>query len=142
MKLTDARILVLMKKKISRPMKISELSKQFGITDAEHREFRNRIKDMAAQGSLVKIRGGRYGLPNEMNLITGTLHGHPNGFGFVIPDKHHDTNDVFVHRKSMNEAMHQDHVVVRVESEKEPGRPEGRVIKIPVSYTHLRAHET
>ena len=130
MKLTDARILVLMKKKISRPMKISELSKQFGITDAEHREFRNRIKDMAAQGSLVKIRGGRYGLPDEMNLITGTLHGHPNGFGFVIPDKHHDTNDVFVHRKSMNEAMHQDHVVVRVESEKEPGRPEGRVIKI------------
>ena len=130
MKLTDARILVLMKKKISRPMKISELSKHFGITDAEHREFRNRIKDMAAQGSLVKIRGGRYGLPDEMNLITGTLHGHPNGFGFVIPDKHHDTNDVFVHRKSMNEAMHQDHVVVRVESEKEPGRPEGRVIKI------------
>ncbi len=130
MKLTDARILVLMKKKISRPMKISELSKQFGITDAEHREFRNRIKDMATQGSLVKIRGGRYGLPDEMNLITGTLHGHPNGFGFVIPDKHHDTNDVFVHRKSMNEAMHQDHVVVRVESEKEPGRPEGRVIKI------------
>ena len=130
MKLTDARILVLMKKKISRPMKISELSKHLGITDAEHREFRNRIKDMAAQGSLVKIRGGRYGLPDEMNLITGTLHGHPNGFGFVIPDKHHDTNDVFVHRKSMNEAMHQDHVVVRVESEKEPGRPEGRVIKI------------
>ena len=119
-----------MKKKISRPMKISELSKHLGITDAEHREFRNRIKDMAAQGSLVKIRGGRYGLPDEMNLITGTLHGHPNGFGFVIPDKHHDTNDVFVHRKSMNEAMHQDHVVVRVESEKEPGRPEGRVIKI------------
>ena len=130
MKLTTARILVLMKKKISRPMKISELSKHLGITDAEHREFRNRIKDMAAQGSLVKIRGGRYGLPDEMNLITGTLHGHPNGFGFVIPDKHHDTNDVFVHRKSMNEAMHQDHVVVRVESEKEPGRPEGRVIKI------------
>ena len=95
MKLTDARILVLMKKKISRPMKISELSKQFGITDAEHREFRNRIKDMAAQGSLVKIRGGRYGLPDEMNLITGKLLGHPNGFGFVIPDKHHDTNDVF-----------------------------------------------
>ncbi len=130
MKLTEARILALLKKKVSRPMKISELSKQLGVTEADHRAFRNRIKDMAVQGSLVKIRGGRYGLPNEMNLITGKLHGHPNGFGFVIPDKHHDTNDVYVHRKSMNEAMHQDHVVVRVESEKEPGRPEGRVIKI------------
>jgi len=130
MKLTDARILALLKKKVSRPMKISELSKQLGVKDADHREFRNRIKEMAAQGSLVKIRGGRYGIPDEMNLITGRLHGHPNGFGFVIPDKHHDTNDVYVHRKSMNEAMHQDHVVVRVESEKEPGRPEGRVIRI------------
>ena len=130
MKLTDARILTLLKKKIRRPMKISELSKHLGVTDAEHREFRNRIKEMSTQGTLVKIRGGRYGLPDEMNLITGKLHGHPNGFGFVIPDKHHDTNDVFIHRKSMNEAMHQDHVLVRVESEKEPGRPEGRVIRI------------
>ncbi len=130
MKLTDARILTLLKKKIRRPMKISELSKHLGVTDAEHREFRNRIKEMSIQGTLVKIRGGRYGLPDEMNLITGKLHGHPNGFGFVIPDKHHDTNDVFIHRKSMNEAMHQDHVLVRVESEKEPGRPEGRVIRI------------
>ena len=111
-------------------MKISELSKHLGVTDAEHREFRNRIKEMSTQGTLVKIRGGRYGLPDEMNLITGKLHGHPNGFGFVIPDKHHDTNDVFIHRKSMNEAMHQDHVLVRVESEKEPDRPEGRVIRI------------
>ena len=130
MKLTDARILTLLKKKVRRPMKISELSKHLGVTDAEHREFRNRIKEMSTQGTLVKIRGGRYGLPDEMNLITGKLHGHTNGFGFVIPDKHHDTNDVFIHRKSMNEAMHQDHVLVRVESEKEPGRPEGRVIRI------------
>jgi len=130
MKLTDAKILALLKKKISRPMKISELSKQLGVAEADHREFRNRIKEMAAQGSLIKIRGGRYGLPDEMNLITGKLQGHPNGFGFVIPDKHHDTNDVYVHQKSMNEAMHQDHVVVRVESEKEPGKPEGRIIRI------------
>jgi len=130
MKLTNAQILTLLRKKIRRPMKISELSKHLGVTDAEHREFRNRIKEMSTQGTLVKIRGGRYGLPDEMNLITGKLHGHPNGFGFVIPDKHHDTNDVFIHRKSMNEAMHQDYVLVRVESEKEPGRPEGRVIRI------------
>ncbi|MEK9627731.1 MAG: ribonuclease R [Nitrospinota bacterium] len=130
MKLTEKQILSSLKKKINRPMKISELSKHLGITDAQRREFRNKIKEMAAQGTLIKIRGGRYGLPDEMNLVTGKLHGHPNGFGFVIPDKHHDTNDVFVHRKSMNEAMHQDHVVVRIESEKEPGRPEGRVIRI------------
>lgn len=130
MKLSDERILALLKKKISRPMKISELSKYLEISEAQRREFRNKIKEMTNQGSLVKIRGGRYRLPEKMDMVTGKLRGHPNGFGFVIPDKHHDTHDVFVHRKNLNEAMHNDHVMVKVESEKEPGRPEGRVIRI------------
>lgn len=111
-------------------MKVSELSRELGVTDIDRREFRNRIKEMTAQGSLVRIRGGRYGLPDEMNLISGKLTGHPNGFGFVVADKHHDTKDVYVHSKNMHEAMHHDQVVVRVESEKEPGRPEGRIIRI------------
>ena len=59
MKLSDERILALLKKKISRPMKISELSKHLGITEAEHRAFRKQIKEMAVLGSLIKIRGGR-----------------------------------------------------------------------------------
>ena len=111
-------------------MKISELSKHLGVTEAEHRTFRNQIKEMAGRGLLVKIRGGRYGLPDEMNLVTGKLVGHPNGFGFVIPDKQHCTNDIFIHRKSINEAMHGDQVLVRIESEKEHGRPEGSIIRI------------
>ena len=85
---------------------------------------------MAGAGTLIKIRGGRYGLPDEMNLVTGKLHGHPNGFGFVIPDHQQGENDVYVNRRHMNEAMHKDHVVVRVESEREPGKPQGRVIRI------------
>ena len=128
MKLTEAKILSLMKKKIERPMKVAELSRQLGIPETQKREFRNLIKEMAGQGCLIKIRGGRYGLPDEMNLVTGKMHGHPNGFGFVIPDKEHD--DVYVNPRHMNEAMHQDHVVVRVESEREPGKPAGRVIRI------------
>ncbi len=111
-------------------MKISELSKHFGVTEAGHRTFRRQIKELASQGLLIKIRGGRYGLPDEMNLVTGKLVGHPNGFGFVIPDKHHCTNDIFIHRKSINEAMHEDQVLVRIESEKEPDRPEGSIIRI------------
>ncbi|MBT5869586.1 MAG: ribonuclease R [Nitrospinaceae bacterium] len=135
-KLTDAKILSLIKKKISRPMKIAEISKHLGIPETQKRDFRNRIKELADQGTLIKIRGGRYGLPDEMNLVSGKLHGHPNGFGFVIPDKEHD--DVYVNARNMNEAMHQDHVVVRVESEREPGKPAGRVIRVlQRNTTHL-----
>jgi ribonuclease R len=128
MKITEAKIISLMKKKVDRPMKIAELSRSIGIPETQKREFRNLIKEMAGEGSLIKIRGGRYGLPDEMNLVTGKMHGHPNGFGFVITDKEHD--DVYVNPRHMNEAMHQDHVVVRVESEREPGKPAGRVIRV------------
>jgi ribonuclease R len=128
MKLTEAKILSLMKKKVARPMKVAELSRLLGVPETQKRKFRNLIKDMAGEGTLIKIRGGRYGLPDEMNLVTGKLHGHPNGFGFVIPDKDHD--DVYVNPRHMKEAMHQDHVVVRVESEREPGKPAGRIIRI------------
>jgi ribonuclease R len=128
MKITEAKILSLMKKKATRPMKIAELSKQFGVPETEKRAFRDLIKEMTGQGTLIKVRGGRYGLPDEMNLVTGKLHGHPNGFGFLIPDKEHD--DIYINSRNMNDAMHQDHVVVRVESEREPGKPAGRVIRI------------
>ncbi len=130
MKLTEEKILSLMKKKVTRPMKVAELSRQLGVPETQKREFRNLIKEMAGEGTLIKIRGGHYGLPDEMNLVTGKLHGHPNGFGFVIPDHQQGEDDVYVNRRHMNEAMHKDHVVVRIESEREPGRPQGRVIRI------------
>ena len=130
MKLTEKKILSMMKKKVARPMKVAELSRQLGVPETQKREFRSLIKEMSGEGTLIKIRGGRYGLPDEMNLITGNLQGHPNGFGFVIPDNQQGEDDVYVNRRHMNEAMHKDHVVVRVESEREPGKPQGRVIRI------------
>ena len=127
-----------MKKKVARPMRVAELSRELGVPETQKREFRSLIKEMAGAGTLIKISGGRYGLPDEMNLVTGKLHGHPNGFGFVIPDNKDEENDVYVNRRHMNEAMHKDHVVVRVESEREPGKPQGRIIRIlQRNTTHL-----
>jgi ribonuclease R len=138
MKLTQEKILSLIKKKVARPMKVAELSRLLGIPETQKREFRNHIKEMAGEGTLIKIRGGRYGLPDEMHLITGKLHGHPNGFGFVISDKPDGEDDVYVNARHMNEAMHKDHVVVRIESEREPGKPAGRIIRIlQRNTTHL-----
>ncbi|MBT4897990.1 MAG: RNB domain-containing ribonuclease, partial [Nitrospina sp.] len=130
MKLTQEKILSLIKKKVARPMKVAELSRLLGIPETQKREFRNHIKEMAGDGTLIKIRGGRYGLPDEMHLVTGKLHGHPNGFGFVVSDKPDGEDDVYVNARHMNEAMHKDHVVVRIESEREPGKPAGRIIRI------------
>ena len=87
MKLSEGNILKKMQSKASRPMKVSELVRALGVSEIQRREFRNQIKLMAEEGTLIRLRGGRYGLPNKMNLVTGVLHGHHNGYGFLIPDK-------------------------------------------------------
>lgn len=134
MKLTEETILKLLRTKASRPMKVSELVKQFAIPDAQRREFRSRLKEMSADGRLIKIRGGRYGLPDEMNLISGILHAHHKGFGFVVQGTDQVTDsgdkDIFISRSNMGDAMHLDLVTVRVESGRDWERPEGRVIRI------------
>jgi len=134
MKLTEETILKLLRSKANRPMKVSELVKQFSIPDAQRREFRSRLKEMSADGRLIKIRGGRYGLPDEMNLVSGILHAHHKGFGFVVQSKDQVTDsgdkDIFISRGNMGDAMHMDLVTVRVESGRDWDRPEGRVIRI------------
>ncbi len=130
MKLTEESILSLLRKKSSHPMKISELVKQLAIPDTQRREFRNKVKDMAQAGTLIRIRGGRYGLPDAMNLVTGIFKGHPNGYGFVTPDNKEDGEDLYIARTQTNTAMHLDKVIARVETRRGRDRPEGRVIRI------------
>jgi len=129
MDLSESKILKLLRAKTNRPMKFSELMKLFAIPEDQRREFRAQLKEMAAEGSVVKLRGGRYGLPDEMNLIPGVLSGHPDGYGFVVTED--DSEDIYISRHKLNGAMHNDHVLVSIESRVHRfGRPEGRIVRI------------
>ena len=130
MKLTQDIILKQIHKKAKRPMKIVELARCLSIPDAQRREFRNQIKEMAEAGTLIRLRGGRFGPPDEINLITGTFQGHPNGYGFIVQDKDDGGGDVYIAPRNTAGAMHKDRVVARIESRGKLGRPEGRIIRI------------
>jgi ribonuclease R len=58
----------------------------------------------------------------------GRVKCHPDGYGFVIPEEE-GQEDIFVGARNLQEAMHGDRVVVRVESVRKKGK-EGRVIRI------------
>ena len=129
MDLSESKILKLLRAKTNRPMKFAELMSLLGIPDNQRREFRAQLKEMATEGSIVKLRGGRYGLPDEMNLIPGILSGHPDGYGFVVTED--DSEDIYISRQKLGGAMHNDHVLVRIESRVHRfGRPEGRIVRI------------
>jgi len=117
-----------MRESVFRPVSIKELVRVLRVPMEERNEFKKLIKDMVAEGTLVKIRGGRYGLPSKLNLVSGRLQCHPDGYGFVIPEE--GEGDVFIGPRKFSGAMNGDRVVARVEGYKDRGRREGRIIRI------------
>jgi ribonuclease R len=66
-----------------------------------------------------------------MNLHVGRLQTHPGGYGFVTPERPLGADgDIYIAGAHLNEGMHGDRVVVRIERIKEGGRVEGRVIRV------------
>ncbi len=131
-------VLRLIREKVHHPATARELAQLLRVPREERTAFKRQIRALAASGDLLQIRGNRYGLPSEMNLVVGRLTTNPAGYGFVVPDgaQRGDRQDVYIAASNLTEAMHGDRVVVRVERETPKGL-EGRIIRILE-----RSHET
>jgi len=86
------------------------------------------IKKMLDSGRLVKTVRGRFGLPDRLGYVTGTLEGNRRGFAFLRPDL--KIEDVFISASELKDAAHGDQVIVRVSEKKGRRRREGTVIKV------------
>ena len=117
-----------MEKSSKGPLTLKGLLRLLSVPKGERETFKRLVKEMVKEGTLVRIRGNRYGLPSKMNLLVGRLEGHPDGYGFVIPDE--GGRDVYVGPKGMGGAMDGDRVVVRIERTRRDGRREGSIIRI------------
>jgi len=129
MKLTQKDILNLMRQRAYRPLLLDELMEALEVSKRDRPAFEDLVEGMLKEGSIVKIRGNRYGLPEKMNLVTGILQGHPDGYGFVISDVKGEP-DVYIPRRGMMGAMHNDRVIARIETATNRERLEGRIIRI------------
>lgn len=67
---------------------------------------------------------------NDNNLITGRLQVTSKGFGFVIPEGQDKTDDIFIPRRDLKDAMNGDTVQVRLADFSGGRRPEGRVVAV------------
>lgn len=124
------KLLSYMKEEAYKPLTIKELEEIFQIKDAaEFKEFVKTLVYMEEKGLVVRTRSNRYGVPEKMNLIRGRVSGHAKGFAFVIPDEP-GMDDIFIPPSEVNNALHGDHVLVRVSSESKGLRREGTIIRI------------
>jgi len=125
------QVLAMMRERVHHPAAMRELLQTLKIPRDERTSFKRHIKSLVASGDLIQIRGHRFGLPEKMDLHVGRLQTHHAGYGFVLPERPLDSGgDIYVAGQHLNDAMHGDRVVVRIECIKDGGRVEGRVIRI------------
>jgi len=65
-----------------------------------------------------------------MNEVEGTVQGHRDGHGFVVPLDGGAGSNIYLPPEEMRTVLHRDRVRVRVVRQDRKGRPEGRVLEI------------
>ncbi len=110
-------------------MKRKEIAAALELHDDDQREaLRRRLRAMERDGQLHKNRRGAYGVAAKMDLYAGRVVGHPDGFGFVVPDSGGD--DLYLHAKQMRKVMHGDRVHASVINVDHRGRLEGAIVEV------------
>jgi ribonuclease R len=134
-------ILRLLRQPKYRPLNKKEIAETLGYPAAQGNEVRRALHDLEQSGAIARIRKNRYVLPDEADLVTGTLSVHEAGYAFLTDEKP-GQRDLFIAAENTRTAMHGDRVVARIirpveMSRARRPRAEGRVIRILT-----RTHET
>ncbi|MDH5301382.1 MAG: ribonuclease R [Gammaproteobacteria bacterium] len=111
------------------PMSRHRLVQHFSMeTEDDIEALRRRLRAMERDGQIIRNRKGDYGIIEKMDLIKGRVIGHPDGFGFLVPDEGGD--DLFISAKYMRGLMHGDQALMRVTGIDHRGRREGAPVEV------------
>jgi len=111
----------------------------------DRRSLQRFLDELDAAGIIRRVKRGRYSLPARENLVSGILTCHRDGYGFLIPDDRTQyKEDIFIPARNMEDALHEDRVLVKVATkqvrqhhrgrrrirEEEKPRLEGTVVRV------------
>ncbi len=112
-----------------KPMSRNKLLDQLHINKESHKESLGfRLKAMLRDGQVMQDRKGRFCLLQKINLCRGTVQGHPDGYGFFIPDDGRE--DMLLTAKEMKTVMHGDVVLAYQAGLDRRGRPEAKIHEV------------
>ncbi len=78
---------------------------------AEAEIFARRLRAMERDGQIMRNRKNAICLVERLDLIKGTVTGHQDGFGFLVPDD--GSPDLVLSGKQMDKVLHGDRVMAR-----------------------------
>ena len=111
------------------PMSFKQVAAKLELIDDVALEaLRRRMRAMERDGQLVRNRRNCYGLVSKMQLISGRVIGHADGFGFLTPDD--GGEDLFLSARQMRSLLHGDRALARVSGVDRRGRREGAIVEV------------
>jgi len=114
---------------IGRPMSRQQIMSRLDLKKESKQEAMGfRLKAMLRDGQIMQDRRGRYCLLKRINLKKGMVQGHPEGYGFFIPDD--GSQDMFLSAKEMRAVMHGDQVLAFQSGFDKRGRQEAKVHEV------------
>jgi ribonuclease R len=117
------------------PVSFDRLARLLDVRAEESEPFERRLGAMQRDGQLMRNRAGDYLIPDKADLIRGRVDGHPDGYGFLVPDD--GTPDLFLSPHEMQKALHGDRVLVRAIGVDRRGRREGKIVEV-LEHTNAR----
>jgi ribonuclease R len=111
------------------PMPARQLFETLGLPSRKQQDaMRRRLKAMIRDGQIITNRRGDYCLVARLDVVTGRVIGHRDGYGFVIPDQGEE--DIYLAPRQMREIIHGDRVAVRIKGKDHRGRSEGSLVEV------------
>jgi len=145
----------------SEPASASEIAQGLHLKKTDNRPLFKMLSKLRKRGAIEELPGGRYRLPSrkseqkasgqkprqeatrhpqpsalaDRDEVKGRLVLHHDGYGFVVPDSPMPQldGDVFIPRDAIQDAMHGDHVLAKIQrlgGVTGAQRAEGRIIQI------------
>lgn len=106
-----------------------QLAAHFGLFEEDQAEaLRRRLGAMVRDGQAQADRRGAYSPMDETHMVRGRVVGHPDGFGFLIPED--KSADLLLTSREMRRVFHGDIVLVRESGYDHKGRREGQIVRV------------
>jgi ribonuclease R len=111
------------------PVLFDDLAESLGLDEEiDVDSLRHRVKAMVRDGQVVRNRRGAYLPADRGDLVRGRIIGHPDGFGFLVPDE--GGGDLFLSARQMRSLLHGDRALVRMIGIDRRGRKEAALLEV------------
>ncbi|HPA17102.1 MAG TPA: ribonuclease R [Verrucomicrobiae bacterium] len=114
----DDQIMGVLKAARGAPLDVHGIRSKLGLKASELESLKLALLRLEAAGRIVLVKADQYALPRQADMVPGRLRVHRTGSAHLEPDGVGEA-EVFVPAEATGTAMHDDHVLVRIEP---PGR--------------------